>query len=143
MVPYFFKYKNFHQEKLHANSVSERQLSESVKVLVPQSCPTLCNPTDCSPPGSTVHGIFQARMLEWVAISFTSDSSPHRDQTHVSCIAGGFFTTEPPGKPNLFPTKPQMSFLPTSFGRLALGLQRTTFWSNHLHMGLFASKLVT
>ena len=111
--------------------------------LVAQSCPTLLQPRGLSPPGSSVHRIFQARILEWVAISFTSDSSPHRDQTHVSCIAGGFFTTEPPGKPNLFPTKPQMSFLPTSFGRLALGLQRTTFWSNHLHMGLFASKLVT
>jgi len=47
----------------------------------------------CSPPGSSVHGISQARILEWVAISFSRSSRP-RDQTHVSCLAGGFFTTE-------------------------------------------------
>ena len=42
-------------------------------VLVTQSCPTLCTPMDCSPPSSSVHGIFQARILEWAAISFTSN----------------------------------------------------------------------
>ena len=42
---------------------------------VAQSCPTLCDPMDCSPPGSSVHGIFQARVLEWVAISFSRRSS--------------------------------------------------------------------
>ena len=46
---------------------------------VAQSCPTLCDPMDCSPPGSSVHGIFQARILEWVAISFSRGSSPPRD----------------------------------------------------------------
>ena len=46
----------------------------------------------CSPPGSFVHGISQARMLEWVAISFSRGSSCPRDWTHISCIAGGFFT---------------------------------------------------
>ena len=45
-----------------------------VKVLVTQSCPTLCNPIDCSPQGSPVHGILQARILEWVAISFKGSS---------------------------------------------------------------------
>ena len=54
---------------------------------------------DCSPPGSSVHGISQARILEWVAISFSRGSSQPRNQTQVSCMAGGFFTTEPPGKP--------------------------------------------
>ena len=54
---------------------------------------------DCSPPGSSVPGISQARILEWGAISFSRGSSPPRDQTHVSCLAGGVFTTEPPGKP--------------------------------------------
>ena len=53
----------------------------------------------CSPLGSSVRGIFQARILEWVAISSSRGSSPPRDQTHVSYIAGGFFTTVPPGKP--------------------------------------------
>ena len=52
-----------------------------------QLCPTLCNPTDCSPPGSSVRGISQIRTLEWVAISFSRWSSWSRDQTHVSCIS--------------------------------------------------------
>ena len=51
-----------------------------------------------SPPGSSVHGIIPARTLEWVAISFSRGSSQPRDQTHVSCLAGEFFTTEPSGK---------------------------------------------
>ena len=51
----------------------------------------LCDPMDCSPPGSSVHGISQARILEWVAISFSRGSSPPRDQTQVSCIAGRVF----------------------------------------------------
>ena len=55
---------------------------------VAQSCPTLCDPTDYSPPGSTVHGILQARILEWVAISFSRGSSRPRDRTQVSRIAG-------------------------------------------------------
>ena len=50
-------------------------------------------------PDFSVHVIFRGRILEWVAISFSSGSSRPRDQTHVSCLAGGFFTTEPPGKP--------------------------------------------
>ena len=52
-----------------------------------QSCPTPCNPMDCSPPGSSVQGIFQARILQWVAISFSRRSSQPRDQTHISCIS--------------------------------------------------------
>ena len=63
--------------------------------LVTQSCPTLCNPLDCSPPGFPVHGISQARILEWVAISSSRGSFWPRDQTHVSYIAGRFFTAEP------------------------------------------------
>ena len=49
-------------------------------------------PMDCSLPGSSVHGILQARILEWVAIPFSRGSSQPRDRTQVSCIAGGFFT---------------------------------------------------
>ena len=52
---------------------------------VAQSCPTLLDPTDCSPPGSSTRGIFQARVLEWVAISFSRGSSLPRDRTHISC----------------------------------------------------------
>ena len=53
---------------------------------------------DCSPPGSSVHGILQARILEWVAIPFSRGSCQPRDQTQVSHIAGGFLASEPPGK---------------------------------------------
>ena len=58
---------------------------------VAQSCPTLCDTMDCSPSGFSIHGIFQARVLEWVSISFSSGSSWPRDQTRISCIAGRRF----------------------------------------------------
>ena len=60
-------------------------------VLFTQSCLTLCNPVDCSPPGSSVHGILQERILEWVAMPSSRGSSQPRDQTLVSCIAGRLF----------------------------------------------------
>ena len=60
-----------------------------VCVWVAQSYPTLCDPMDL--PDSSVHGILQTRLLEWVAIPFSRGSSCPRDQTQVSCIAGGFF----------------------------------------------------
>ena len=59
-----------------------------VKVKVAQLCPTLCDPMDY-----TVHGIFQARILEWVAVPFSKGSSQPRDQTQVSHITGRLFTT--------------------------------------------------
>ena len=58
---------------------------------VAQSCPTLCDPVDCSPPCSYDHGILQARILEWVAISFSRGPSQPRDQTRVSRIGGRYF----------------------------------------------------
>ena len=58
---------------------------------VVQSCPTLCNPMDCSLSGSSVHGIFKARVLEWVAISYSRGSSRPRDWTRVSHIVGRRF----------------------------------------------------
>ena len=58
---------------------------------VVQSCPTLCDPMDCSLPGSSIHGIFQTRVLEWVAISFSRGSSQPRDWTQVSYIVGRRF----------------------------------------------------
>ena len=61
---------------------------ESRKVKVTQLCLTLCNPTD-----NTVHGILQARILEWAAFPFSRRSSQPRDRTQVSCIVGGFFTS--------------------------------------------------
>ena len=53
---------------------------------------TVCDPVDRGPPGSAVHGILQARILEWVAISYSRGSSRPKDQTWVSCFAGRFFT---------------------------------------------------
>ena len=61
-------------------------------VLITQLCPTLCDPMDCSQPGSSVHGILQARILEWVGIPFSRGSSQPRGGTQVSYIAGRFFT---------------------------------------------------
>ena len=63
-----------------------------MRVLAAQSCLTLCDSRDCSPSGSSVRGISQARILEWVAIPFSRRSSQSRDQTQVCCIADGFFT---------------------------------------------------
>ena len=76
-----------------------------VCVLVAQSCSTICNPMDCSPPGSFVHGILQARIVEWFAISFSRGSSWPGNWTRVFYLAGGFFTTEPPEEIALMFTK--------------------------------------
>ena len=70
------------QRMLHVNLVSK------VKVKVAQSCLTLCDPM-----AYIVHGILQARILEWVAFPFSRGSSQPMDQTQVSLIAGGFFTS--------------------------------------------------
>ena len=77
-----------------------------VKVLVTQLCLTLCDPMDSSPPGSSVHGILQARILKWVAISCSRGSSWPRDQTQSPAspaLASVFFTPVPPGKLNHSP----------------------------------------
>ena len=68
-------------------------------VLVAQLCPTLCDPVDCSPPDSSVHGSLQARILEWVAISFSRGSSIPRDQTWVSALQADSLPSEPSEKP--------------------------------------------
>ena len=62
------------------------------KVLVSQSCPTLCNPMDYCPSGSSVYGILQATILEWVVILFSRGSSQSRDQMQISCTVGRLFT---------------------------------------------------
>ena len=68
------------------------QRMKLTKSEVTQSCLTLCDPMDCSLPGSSIHGIFQVSVLEWVAISFSKGSSQPRDLTQVSCIANRCFT---------------------------------------------------
>ena len=67
--------------------------------LAAQLCPTLCDPMDCSLPGSSVHVTSQARILEWVAISFSKGSSQPGIKLVSPALAGGFITSWPPGKP--------------------------------------------
>ena len=92
-------------------SISSKKLTRYVGLLWPRGCCcccrlvakpclTLCDPTDWSPPGTSVHEMLQARILEWIAISCSRGSSPPRDPTHVSCLAGRLFTTELHGKPH-------------------------------------------
>ena len=69
---------------LDKNSTHEMKVKSESEVA--QSCPTLCDPTDCSLPGSSVHGIFQAIVLEWIAISFSRGSSQPGDWIRVSRI---------------------------------------------------------
>ena len=72
------------------------QCHTAVLCSVTQSCPTLWDPNDCSPPGSSVHGLLQARILEWVAMSYSRGSS--QPGVKYTSLAGGFFTTAS-GKP--------------------------------------------
>ena len=76
--------------------------SQNVKLLVTQSCPTLCDPISCSLPGFSVHGISQARSLEWVAISFSRGFSWPRDQTGSPALQADSLPSEPPGKTKHF-----------------------------------------
>ena len=79
-------------------------MSSACVCLVAKSCPTLCNLMDCSPPGSSVYGILQASILEWVSIPFSRGSFWLRNWTLiscVSCIAGKFFTSEPLRSPSM------------------------------------------
>ena len=66
-----FTYKSKHVCLCHAPFADRERERESVCVLVAQSCPTLCSPMDCSPPGPSIPGVLQARVLDWVAISFS------------------------------------------------------------------------
>ena len=94
---------------------------------VAQSCLTLCDPMDCSLPGSSVHGIFQARELEWVAISFSRGSSWLRYRTQVSRIVGRRFTVWPPGK--------SMRFRRNFFFFLKMvDDSNTIYWEDHPHV---------
>ena len=105
---------------------------------VTQLCPTLCDPMDSSLPGSSVHGIFQARILEWAAISFSRGSSEPRDRTQVSCIADRHFTvwvtreapyTREKGKNIVrYMEKELLPWQPRAMGK-------QTFWVNRQHEG--------
>ena len=69
------------------NNLEKTTNRDNVLCLVAQLCLTLCDPMDCSPPGSSVHGILQARILEWVSMPFSRGSPQPRDQTHVSSVS--------------------------------------------------------
>ena len=68
-------------------SVTESKLTLLTAYAHAQLCLTLCNPMDCSPPGSSVYGILQTKILEWVAMPSFKGSSSSRDRTHVSCVS--------------------------------------------------------
>ena len=78
---------------------------------VTQSCLTLCNPMDCSPSASSIHGIFQARILKWVAISFSEGSSRPRDWTWVFCLQADSLLSKPPGNPTWQTCMPSLLFI--------------------------------
>ena len=107
-------------------------------MLVTQLCPTLSNPMDYSLPVSSVHGILQARILEWVAIPFSRRSSWPRDWKQVSCIAGRCFTTEPPGKPSW---RSGSWLLPTFLGSCSLPSLGSLLLLSHLLLWLFPTSL--
>ena len=88
------KVGNLSCKNIHSPLPSTMALNEAIfilKVLVIQLRPTLCDPMDCSPPGFSVHGVLQARILEWVAISFSRGSSQPSDQT---CIPASLFSND-------------------------------------------------
>ena len=78
--------------RTESDATEATQQQQQQQCIVAQPCPALCNPVDCSLSGSSVLGIFQARIPAWVAISFSRGSSQPRDRAQVSRTAGGFFT---------------------------------------------------
>ena len=99
------------------------------EVKVAQLCLTLCNPMDCSLPGSSVNGILQARILEWVAVPFSRGSSQPRDQTRVSHIAGGSLPSEPPGKLKTTGVGGQVSSTAGKFFTIWTTREAQEYWS--------------
>ena len=120
--------ENFERKKTEINGIPHLAVC-----LVTQSCPTLCDPMDCSLPGSSVHRILQAGILECIGISFSRGYPQHRDQTRFSCIADRFFTVLLITSPflsqfilailstdSLFPSNQIETFLPSSQGNTIL-----------------------
>ena len=97
---------SFTQEKRNIKrlELSFTLMHLSITLMCAQLCPTLCEPMDCSPPSSSVHGIFHARILEWVAIPYPRGSSQPGDQTCISRLLHwqeGSLPLAPPGKRSL------------------------------------------
>ena len=88
------------QRKVHRGASGHRLRGYGAQFsLVAQSCPTLCDPIDCSTPGSSVHGIFQARIMEWVAIPFSRDFPDPGVESRSPALKADSLLSEPPGKP--------------------------------------------
>ena len=88
--------------RLHVLFIEKIILYINRHCLVTKSCPTLCDPTDYCPPGSSVHGILQARLLQWVKPVLSLGNLPDPGiQSTPPAVACRFFTSEPPGKPIL------------------------------------------
>ena len=88
-----------------------------------------CDPMDCSPPGSSVHEIILARIVDWVAISFSRESSWLRDQNQVSCLAARLFTTVPHGKPSISFTCREIWTMLRSGGLYIISQHPSSNWS--------------
>ena len=84
-----------------AKNTVDTQMLQLFKVLATQLCPALCDPMDCSPPGSSVHGILQARILKWVAIPFSRGQLNPGTESKSSALQADSLMSEPPGKPNM------------------------------------------
>ena len=108
-------------------TLSSLKLSPMYECSVTKSCPTLCNPMDCSPPGSSIHRVSQSRIPEWVAISFSTGSCQSRDQTHVvswvSCVGLRFLYQLSHGKSSEFFHKVSVCFLAADFTYMTISLE--------------------
>ena len=99
-VTYLYFSPELKRRRIKLRLLKQQRISMRIFKLLHMSVWLFVTPwTISSPPGFSVHGILQARILEWVAISFSRRSSQPRDRTQVSCLAGRFFTTTPPRKP--------------------------------------------
>ena len=92
-------------------SVTHDSCTRESESEVTQSCPTLCDLMDCSLPGSSLHGIVQAKILEWIAISFSRGSSRPRDRPGSPAFQADALTSEPPGKSFLWAAREVLSYL--------------------------------
>ena len=97
ITPSHKKGKHYQNSRQHSRLTSSKGFQQLFNCA--QSCPTLCDPMEHSLPGSSVHVILQARILEWVAMPSSRGSSQPRDRNQVSCTAGRFFTIWATGKP--------------------------------------------
>ena len=131
-----------------SSSSPQSKLSPCMYAKLLQSCPALCDPMDCSLPGSSVHGILQARILEWVALPSSRGSSQPRDLTCVSCLLhwqAGPLPLTPPGKPKLSPSPLNLTSNQCYFYHPRSGYAHLLYCLNHMQLlpGLPASSFAS